>query len=207
MKRFGLLILCCLALALPARAVVATDNFNTADDGLSANWTLISGHVFRVYSFSVTPGEAAQVEFAFWNADTFTANQYSQLVVAAVGAGGTAVGPAVRIAAATKTGYIVHWDDTVITLYRAVADVYTPLGTSTAPSVSDLIYVEANGTQITVKKNGGTIIGPVTDAIIATGQPGISGYDNGNLNRGDDWEGGDLGGGAAAAKRRIINSD
>ena len=39
--------------------------------------------------------------------------------------------------------------------------------------MNDIIEIDANGTSITVKKNGSTIIGPITDSAIATGNWGM----------------------------------
>jgi len=83
-------------------------------------------------------------------------------------------------------------------IYKSVTTTLTQIaGDHTTPwATNDVIYFEANGSDLVLKRNGGTILNVSDGAISATGAIGvrISGY---NVSPGDDsiddFSGGDLG--------------
>ena len=176
-------------------AVLATDNFNRADNAdLGANWSPGSFGTCAIFSNIARPSAVSAERREFWNAITWPNDQYSHVTILAVEQGGaTGPGPAVRLASAALTGYVVYCDVS-IHLYKLVAGAYTGLGVNNVPSPSpnDLIRVEAQGTTIRVFQNGVQAIS-VTDTSIASGNAGLGGYvspiTDGHM---DDWEGGDF---------------
>ena len=78
----------------------ATDAFTDTDAvhiGTHGSWTVVDGQ-FDIYSNSLAPDDSG-LSCAYWNADTFDNNQYSQAIVAAI-TGSNNIGIAVRIQAA-----------------------------------------------------------------------------------------------------------
>src|SRR5688572_23009374 len=153
---------------------MATDSFTGSNnDPLSANWTAADGSLLISDANNVKLN-AAQGNSAYWDADTFADDQYSQVVIATVS--GDAVGPMVR--ASGLTGYIalVGNSGTEITIQRVDGDENaTVLGaTFTGLTIGngDTIRLEASGTSLTVKQNGATI-GSRTDSTYTSGAAGI----------------------------------
>jgi hypothetical protein len=94
--------------------------------------------------------------------------------------------------------YLMQGNLTETTMYKAVAGSFTQLGsTAAASAVNDVLEIDAVGTTITGKKNGVTIIGPVTDSAIATGDWGMWATGTVTITV-DNWEGGVPGGATTA---------
>jgi len=62
----------------------------------------------------------------------------------------------------TNNHFIVGCNSTTLVFYVRVAGGYTSLGTSTI-AAGDIIAVVMNGSSITIKRNGSTVIGPITN--------------------------------------------
>ena len=189
-------------------ALPATDAFTgtngTALQTYNPSWTINNG-AFVINTSSVAANSAAAESAARWNADAFANDQYSQVVVAAIGSA-TNIGPAVRCStsgAATYYGYYAN--GFAAQLFKNVAGTWTQFGANgAAVAVADTLRLEVAGSTLTPKKNAATDpIGAFTDSAIASGAAGICGFDANTLNRSDNWEGGNLG---AAAKSLVFRS-
>lgn len=175
-----------------------TDNFtnsnNTQLTTHSAKWTLLDGD-FDIQTNALSPDDPAQDNCAaYWNDDAFNDNQYAQIVYVA-GDGWNYIGPVVRGSAGPD--YYGYWacpNHTVV--QKCVAGVFTQLGSDgAAPSATDVLRIEANGTTITplIDSVEQDPPGAQTDAAIASGSGGVCGYWDNAGTRGDDWEAGNLG--------------
>lgn len=214
MKR--LLHVCALVVLLVgsvfAFTLPATDNFNRADADVGANWTELgnttSNPGFLVSSNAVkanpTPGGGVGA-FAMWNADSFSADQYSQFTYATSGN----MGLGVRLAdngSAKANGYV--WRIAGGTISKANGGTVTTLVSSiSVPAVGSVCKMVIAGTTITVYDDG-VSIGTVTDATWASGSPGLYGT-SGNAGTADDWtgdngSGGGGGGGGGGTTRRLM---
>jgi hypothetical protein len=196
--------LAAFALSFVALALPATDNFNRTDSGtLGANWTVAQGGT----SAGVTSNRLAGQEsgatdgLQYWNADSFSANQYAQLVNISPGATGY-LGPAVCVA--SGKGIYAYFDDSEI--YEMTGGVRTDIGnrSSNAMTANDLLYIEVNGTAVDVKENGVSVGTATTSLSCSSTSAGIVHYST--TNQGDDWEGGDLGGATPSFIKAIINA-
>ena len=96
---------------------------------------------------------------------------------------------------ATTAYYAALRFDTFI-FWKVVAGTFTQIGAAAGPATTnDIIRIEASGDQITVKKNGVVVIGPVTDTAIASGSAGMRFFSNAAaINNGylDDFEAGNI---------------
>jgi hypothetical protein len=191
-----------------------SDDFDRAEaDALGADWdetntstaaTLKTKDNGLMCNSSSVP---AQKGYAIWNNGAFAGDDvFSQLEWAANPAGSGYSGPGVRMSGTqtTFTGYVAIYDvvNTRIRLmeYNGV-NMTSALGTqlgvhnSYTPTAADLIRIEADGDQITVKLNGAIIIGPVTDATIASGGNGFATCQRASgtqQTRWEAWIGGDI---------------
>lgn len=181
-----------------------TDNFNRADGGLGANWTTRTdgGNTgsLVISTNKVVVNANFQDSVAYWSADSFPDDQYSQAVFTLGGGGnsGTA-GIAVRI---TTSGTLKYYDIELSTGAFSSGIVYydgttwNTLTTTTSAANGDLIRFEVTGTTLTAKVNG-TTLSTTTDANIASGSPGMHIYDENSGTFWDDWLGGPISSGAS----------
>lgn len=177
--------------------ILATDDFNRANDtgGLGANWTKgDAGNFYEVIS------NTAQIVNISAVLDRYTAiswpnDQYAKVTLTTLtAASDEGVGPACRMSAIAQTAYFAQANTTEIKLYRVVAGVFAQLGSdAAAAAATDVLELICSGTSISVKKNGVTIIGPETDAVIAAGSAGLWGFQAAGTVAVDNFEGGDLG--------------
>ncbi len=185
--------------------VLATDDFNRTDAAnLGANWTVPTGcTAIPVVSNQCSAGTWGP-PIEFYNGVSWPDDQYAQLVITSVSTStDSGMGPAVRVTSGGDA-YFAQATTSEIRLYKRVSGGYTQLGSdAAAATANDVLYIEAQGTSILVKKNGSTIIGPVTDSSIASGNAGI--WTTDIANAGDDWEGGDfeVGGSTPSLKFQI----
>ena len=189
---------------------MATDDFNRANGGLGANWgnqTTAGGFgAPAIASNVVTGADQTNEAAARYTATTFSADQYSQCVVAGFGFFGadTCAGPTVRGSADQDTGRDYYWykvEDTGTTtkthrLVKLVNGTETSLANSDrATSNGDTLRIEVTGSApnvITCWHNGTQVSAldtSETNATLATGQPGIAVTQTSTV---DTWEGGDL---------------
>lgn len=121
---------------------------------------------------------------------TYPNDQWAQLTLGSVVESVTdnGLGPAVRMASGALTAYFAQCNTHEIKLYKAISSTFTQLGTDAAAAAAgDVIYIEAQGTSILVKKNGTTIIGPITDSGIASGKAGMWCSQSATVPTGDNF--------------------
>lgn len=177
----------------------ASDTFTgTNNDQLttySANWALNNGD-FDIQSNALAPDAPSTECGAFWNADSFNNDQYAKVTLIAELAT-PAVGPAVRCAGAGVATYYGLYNVTGgIYMFKMVAGTWTQLGTTIASAaVNDVLKLSVSGTTLTYNLNGVDRT-TRTDSAIASGKAGVCGFDDNTGARMDNWEGGDIGGGA-----------
>lgn len=176
----------------------ATDTFVGAAGALAGSWTqqLLNPAVTlnRDGSGHATPSAFGTLDTtAWWNADTFPADQYSQLVVVVSGNGSIeALVRASGAVAASDNCYIFYISGTAgCGFEKYLNGTVTALGTNaTNNAVSDIIRLEVIGNVLTAKKNGAFIANQI-DASIATGSAGIGIFvGTGTLPSITTWEGG-----------------
>lgn len=175
-------------------ALPATDTFTRADGELaagSANWAKCnasSGNM-NVNANAVASGSINENGYR-WTADTFDADHYSQVVIAAL-TNAVYVGPACRVQNGAYTYYGWYGDTNFSYPFKQVAGTWTQFGT-TLPVfvVGQTIRVAATGTTIDFLRNG-VSERTQTDSAIAGGFAGLTGQGNNNGTKMDTWEGGD----------------
>lgn len=189
----------------------AASSFTGTESPLSEGgaWALPSAFWGNMRKATGAGVAAVNTESAmFYNAVTFTANQFSQLTLAAVQTGGqlyfhyliarmnTTAG-AYILATGLETG------PNIIQLYSVSnAGAFTQIGADITASsnlaAGHVMRLEVVGTTLTVKMDQGSglvTLRTTTDATWATGQPGIGGW----AQSGSDviftssWAGGDVG--------------
>jgi hypothetical protein len=184
--------------------ILATDPFTgTSDAALSGNWTGFSGGAPAFISLTLNGNEArnngANVGAAYYSGITWPNDQYAEVVVGSVVSTATdeGLGPAVRMNAPAgnpTSFYFAQTNTTETKLYRWNNSTgFTQLGSDGAPcTTGDLLRITANGTSLTVTKNGATICGPATDATNGSGSAGIWGTPVSGPGTLNSFEGGDL---------------
>jgi hypothetical protein len=136
--------------------------------------------------------------YAFWSADSFSEDQYSQVTLVNIGLWN---GVIVRAKAGVDEFYLaIVTSDLGYRIYVRTASGYTDLSDGFAETWSpgDIVGLEASGSgpvNLTLLKNGNPVL-TYTDSTynITGGSPGIGIWSSSGSNlRVDDWEGGDLG--------------
>lgn len=187
-------------------ALPATDNFNRANAStLGANWTIEGGNgaVLRVVNNEAGPDPTTAPfdHLVFWNADTFSNDQYSQVTLKVVNGsnqGGLIVRASGAWGIATATHYQLSVTDTAWTLAKVVNTAETSLATgSVAFAANDVLKLQAVGTTIKAYKNGVQLGSDVTDSAVTAGAAGMRMYSTDYAARLDDWEGGNVSSGVS----------
>ncbi len=203
-----------------ARTSIATDNFNRANGTLGANWTYVYNLGFGS-SINITSNEAAgnvsgAEAVARWTgAGSFTADQYSSAVVhhftGGTGTNNYTVGVVARCSADTDANrdYYFIRIGALTYLGKVVNGTETVLNSGSISWVDgDTCDIECEGTAIRLCQNGTPAGGAwtQTDSSIATGLPGILGAGDSTIASLDNWEGGNMGSGAAFTpnKRKLL---
>ena len=168
------------------------DDFNRANaPNLGANWTCFAGSGFQIFSNSAAPNASASDTYAIWNHTAYGGDQFSEAVVAAGPSNTSKIGLLVRGTVASKNCYAANWNIGGGRLWRVINGVHTSLYLySTAFNVNDVIRLTVVGSTLNLYKNGISVTGPIVDTIITTGQPGLSGNNDGTDTRLDNWTGG-----------------
>jgi hypothetical protein len=172
--------------------MVASDNFNRAGANLGSNWTnvLSSPDIIIVNTKAYVGGEPTTNASAFWNANTFSTDQYSKDKW--YGVSGGYGGVAVRMSGigSSRNYYALATDSfSRWTIIKVINGVQTNLGNGSITWVDgDIQEVRVVGNTITAYRNG-TLLGSATDSSLTSGNPGL--YLQGN--QADDWEGGNIG--------------
>lgn len=170
---------------------MATDDFNRANaNPIGGNWSTVLGEQNVQLLSNTAHGVSTSWSVAYWNAESFNENHYSQLQW--VTSGNYYFGVATRCQSAARTYY--KWSQysaTSCRLYKVVAGVSTQLGSSVAytPVVNDVFKLVSTGTTHVGYINGSQQISQ-TDSSISNGSPGITII--GAAIACDNWEGGNL---------------
>lgn len=168
-----------------------SDNFNRADaNPIGGNWTTPPAYVNAMKIVSnAAYGTSTSPNMAFWNHDSFNADQWSQATVV----GNTYLnGPAVRINGTTGNCYALLVTSTNgLRLYAISSGSYYPLTSIYAIStpLGSVLKISVTGSSITCYLNGTHIADlDTTDTGITSGQPGITSYSSSPGV--DDWSAG-----------------
>ena len=198
MKRVLFLILFLLLASRVGATLPATDDFTGSDaNPIGGNWTTAPGAAAFKRLNNQAVGTDANFNGSYWNADTFSNDQCSEVtVVTPVDAG-----PAVRITT-TGTTQNYYWidvhDTSTVKLYKFVNG--NGLGSNQIQIGSN--YTETNaandtwklcavGTTLTLYHNGAQLSPTQTDSTFTSGAAGFSCYSACTL---DNWTGSNAGG-------------
>ena len=175
-----------------------TEAFTGATGALSGSWTQqrTSGTINRNGSGLGVGSLNAKDLFAFWSANAFNNDQYSQARIAGGLSSGsqyvTIIARASGKGDAAYKGYLCYTDGIAGAGHTEVAKningtQITLRNFATTFATGDVIKIGVVGTTVTCYKNG-VALGSVTDAALPGGSPGVGVY--GNTVTIDDWEGG-----------------
>jgi hypothetical protein len=168
----------------------ATDNFNRAS--LGTNWTNSLHSLVTNASTDVKGNTAAADNAAWWNADSFASNHYSEAKISNKAADG---GPVTRHQSGSVSFYLFDCATSSVSgncgIYRCDSSAFTLLGASfnsNANSVGDAFRLDSTGSTHSAIIRGSTIT-TRTDATYTGGAPGLHCFDT--SIRWDDWTGSD----------------
>lgn len=141
-----------------------TDNFNRTAGNLSGSTASGGGTWAEPVGSSWTTDGTQVVGDVYAKArldsDTSSSNMYAQAVKVSESTGNTRGGVTVRHNASADTQYFSYhrWDLNDFGLWKSVSGTETQIGTnqSFTYSLPDTIYLEANGSSISIKVNGGS---------------------------------------------------
>ena len=191
-----------------ARTLVASDDFDRA--GLGANWTQTNTYWGAVgiagNELSALPRPDLRASTAEWVADSFAADQYASLEITGYsydnlkrGAVGVRMSGSNSAGNDTRSGYWAYlYSDSPASgtaatyLQKIVNGTLTTLASIRGDGflIGDRLEIEAVGTTIRVLKNG------VELRSVSDGDVDGTGTHAGTLGGGDNWEAGNLTGGA-----------
>ena len=158
---------------------LVADSFTRADaSSLGTNWTTMASwtapHIAS--NAAVNNTAATSYAFAYYNAQTFSADQFSQATLSASPTGYNGVG--VRVAVGDN-GYWFDCTTGTALLIKRVTGAQSNLVSAgfTTCATNDVMRIEAVGTQITAYKNG-VQVATASDSSLTSGTPGIEVYFN-----------------------------
>jgi chitodextrinase len=182
----------------PAGGAQVTDNFDDrGNGGLGANWTTntIWGSALQIVNHQLQAPAGDYAE-SLYTATALGGAQYSQIKLIS-GLSGGVINLVVRAREYTLGGhgdsYIgqLNGFESKWKIIRVEEDQETVLASGTATFANnDTFYFEANGSTLTLKKNGVTL-GTKTDTSYTIGDAGVGMYNTGPLFV-DDWHGGEV---------------
>jgi hypothetical protein len=180
--------------------IAASDNFNRTDGGLGANWTKppASQNNLVIVNNQVGVDVEDSHNYAFWSADSFSQDQYSQVRMSNVGPWNGVIARAQLLIDRFYMAFVMGPND--YRIYLRKDGLYYSLTTGSTETwvAGDIVGLEAAGlnpVQLTLLRNGNPVL-TYTDTTenLVGGSPGIGIYSpSGNHLAIDDWEGGDLG--------------
>jgi hypothetical protein len=194
-------------------ALPASDNFNRATESpLAGNWTNTagSGNEAQLDTNAVFFQTGAALCMAYWNADAFNGNHYSQITLASYDDTTKQFAVAVRVQSGTVSGYYFGAWVGVYEIGRIDSGTATAITTGLGtPAAGDVLKLEVSGTTLTAYVDGASVgTGATTSggAAITGGAAGITGYGGALGGTLDNWEGGDVGGVTACPTCAKVNS-
>jgi hypothetical protein len=189
---------------------VASDNFNRANQNpMAGNWSSLPGlSGLRIVSSSSRAITTNTDNGSYWNADTFSDNQYSQITLSYTPTGSHWAGLLVRVVpeATRYSGYSIQVDGSVVYFYRINSTGgYSNLLTQWSDSFvsGDVLKMSIHNSGpsqvIRVWKNGVQIGSDLADSTYQSGGgPGIMVWESSSGMIMDDWVGGNVAGGENA---------
>ena len=183
-----------------APIIVASDNFNRADGFLGANWTKppASQNNLVIVNNQVGVDVENSHNYAFWSANSFGQDQYSQVRISNVGPWNGVIVRAQLIIDRFYLAFVFGVNDYRIYLRKDGLYYELITGTTETWAAGDIIGLEAAGlnpVQLTLLRNGNPVL-TYTDTTenLFGGSPGIGIYSPSGYHLAiDDWEGGNLG--------------
>lgn len=188
---------------LGSSGIVYTDDFNSHTSGIALagqGYWVVGMNNLDVYDDggdNVVYGDtASQNNIAIYN-QTFANDQYSQVVIQAIGSPYFILGIRLTGNESTLDGYCVIGKSGETAFYRMDNGVTTKIGSwdfTTVYSVSDILKLTIVGTNLHFYINGTESVNLPTasDANYSSGQAGIGINGNSVITLLDDWEGSDL---------------
>lgn len=174
---------------------VATDNFNRANNtSLGGNWTTaITGLSPQIVSNQVRGNSTSNDNFAYWSANSFDDDQYSQIVISGLGTTNYS-GPIVHangsdtIAVQCREG-----DPPEIFIWWYNGGGYTSIASSASHtwSANDELRLEVIGTTFYAYVNDSLIISGTNGSAPTSGNAGLVIYPVSNSTL-DNWDGGNI---------------
>jgi chitodextrinase len=179
----------------------ASDNFNRADGGLGVTWAKpvpASEQTLVIVSNQVTPDIENNHCYAYWIANTFSQDQYSQVQISNVGPWNGMIARAQPGIDRFYMAFVFGAND--YRLYLRKDGLYYSLNTGSTETwvAGDIIRLEAlglNPVQLRLLRNGNSVL-TYTDSAenLVGGSPGIGIYSPTGAHLAiDNWEGGNLG--------------
>lgn len=158
------------------------DNFNRSDNASSlgtpsdsgGGYTVLTSTAGTAATFGITGNKAYQTTtdwFAWAVLEAGSADVECAVTMSGFDGNGPRSGPGVRVSDGDNGIYAYIRDSSnVVELFKFVAGSATQLGSSFShtPVDGDIAKIVANGNQISVKLNGTTVIGPVTETFNQT---------------------------------------
>jgi hypothetical protein len=180
-------------------SVLATEDF-AGSGALSGNWTNYGGVNWARSSGLGATSSDVQLGIAAYTGVSTPNDQYAKCTIhTPTTTSDEGAGPAVRVTDVNNL-YFAQGNTVETRLYKRVGAVFTQLGSDAAAVADgDLLYIEAQGTSLVVKKNGTSII-TATDSSLASGKGGLWGTRQ--VETVDDFEVGDFASGAVASSEK-----
>lgn len=169
----------------------ATDTFS-GSGALDASWTNAFGGSGFLQTSGAARSQAAGSNAAYWNADAFSDDQYSSIVV---GTGGLDHYAMARASGAGVIFAAYLFGSTG--MYRLVGGgSFTQISAVASGAVTtDTVRLEVSGSTLRGYKNGVQVGTDISDGTFTSGASGIFAFNSNNDI--DSWEGGNLGGGGS----------
>jgi hypothetical protein len=177
-------------LAKVSSHVTATDNFNRANaNPIGGNWSTVGGlTAMQVTNNAVTGTVHGTDNAVYWNANTFSNDQYSQFRVLSV----SHVYKGLIVRCNGNNMYLAEVRDNSIAFWKYVNGAWTWLGSgSITQAAGDIFKFTATGTKLELFQNG-ISRGSVNDSSLTSGSPGIHSMSSSTTDTIDDWEGGSI---------------
>jgi hypothetical protein len=180
----------------------AADDFNRADGGLGANWSkpAASQNNLVIVNTEVGAGVQNSDNYAFWSADSFSDDQYSQIMITKMGSWPGVIVRADGVLDPFYLGLLVGPND--YRIYRRWDGGYYQVATGTTETwqVGDVLILgvmgSANPVTVTLYHNGNAVLSWTSSSqaeVKTGGSPGIGIYSpNGQALTLDNWQGGNL---------------
>lgn len=199
-----------------ARATTITETFNKADGALGPNhaWTQLPWDAARVVSNKARLDGTSSTLFARANSDLAGADHYAQIEFTEGGTGGATrwYGVMARKDSSTTHTYYVAFikNSSHVALYKSVTGSLTQLGSdvSITFSAGAVLKLSCNGSTISVDYAGVNKISQSDSSITSGTRCGLVASNSSSgitvYPEGDNFEAGDLGGGAPALIPKVI---